>query len=214
MYAQTEVILMNYNATLIKQEKYKPTFWSGGMASELITYPLTSDYASRNFLWRLGVAKIDILESTFSNLPNVSRNFMVIEGQITLDHENRYKKVLNTFDQDSFIGDWKTKTYGKASVFNLMTRENYHGELIHLYITPKKQVHFKYETSLNKDLVAICFYVVNGNFESTINNTIFKVGPSDLLLIDCRNSSFSHEFIFSSNSLDITNIVVSIIYCS
>ena len=199
---------------LIKQENYKPTFWSGGMATELITYPLNSDYASRNFLWRLGVAKIDILESTFSNLPNVSRNFMVIEGQITLDHENKYTKVLKPFNQDSFMGDWKTKTYGTASVFNLMTKENYHGELIHLYITPKKQIKFKYETSLNKDLVAICFYVVDGSFKSTLNGKLFKVSPSDLLLIDCINSSFSHEFIFSSNSLDITNIIASIIYSS
>lgn len=205
---------MNYNAQLIKQEKYKPTYWSGGMATELITYPLNSDYASRNFLWRLGVAKIDILESTFSNLPNVSRNFMVIEGQITLDHENKYRKFLNTFNQDSFMGDWNTKTYGIASVFNLMTKENYHGELIHLYITPKKQITFKYESSLNKDLVAICFYVVNGNFESTINNKVFIVNPRDLLLLENINSSFQHEFIFSSNSLDITNIVVSIIYRS
>jgi len=45
---------MNYNVELIKQENYKPTFWSGGTATELITYPLNSDYASRNFLWRLG----------------------------------------------------------------------------------------------------------------------------------------------------------------
>jgi environmental stress-induced protein Ves len=28
------------------------------MATELTTYPLNSDYASKNFLWRLGVAKI------------------------------------------------------------------------------------------------------------------------------------------------------------
>jgi len=205
---------MNYTANLIKQEKYKPTFWSGGMATELITYPLNSDYASRNFLWRLGIAKIDILESTFSTLPNVSRNFMVIEGQIILDHENKYTKVLNTFNQDSFMGDWTTKTYGKASVFNLMTKENYHGELIHLYIKPKKQLKFKYEASLNKDLVTICFYVVSGRFESTLNGKVFNISPNDLLLIDCINSSFSHEFIFSSNSLDITNIIVSVIYRS
>ena len=205
---------MNYTANLIKQEKYKPTFWSGGMATELITYPLNSDYASRNFLWRLGIAKIDILESTFSTLPNVSRNFMVIEGQIILDHENKYTKVLNTFNQDSFMGDWTTKTYGKASVFNLMTKENYHGELIHLYIKPKKQLKFKYEASLNKDLVTICFYVVSGSFESTLNGKVFNISPNDLLLIDCINSSFSHEFIFSSNSLDITNIIVSVIYRS
>ena len=205
---------MNYNVELIRQENYKPTFWSGGMATELITYPLDSDYASRNFLWRLGFAKIDILESTFSTLPNVSRKFMVIEGQITLDHENKYIKLLNSFEQDSFMGDWKTKTYGRASVFNLMTKENYHGELIHLNIIPKKQIEFKYETSLNKDLVAICFYVVNGSFTSTLNNKVFKVNPNDLLLIDNINSNFVYKFIFSSNSLEVTNIIASIIYRS
>jgi len=70
---------MKYIIELLKQENYKPTFWSGGMATELTTYPLNSDYASKNFLWRLGIAKIDIPESTFSSLPKVSRKFMVIE---------------------------------------------------------------------------------------------------------------------------------------
>lgn len=203
---------MNYTVELIKQENYKPTFWSGGMATELITYPSNSDYASRNFLWRLGVAKIDILESTFSSLPNVSREFMVTEGEITLEHEDKYTKHLTTFDQDSFMGDWKTKTYGKASVFNLMTRENYHGELIHLEIAPEKQITFKYPASLNKDLAAICFYAVSGNFKTILNDEAFEVNPNDLLLINCINSNFPREFIFSSNSLEPTNIIVSVVY--
>ncbi|OBR93308.1 protein Ves [Clostridium ragsdalei P11] len=203
---------MNYNVELLRQESYKPTFWSGGMATELTTYPLNSDYASKNFLWRLGVAKIDIAESTFSNLPKVSRKFMVIEGKITLDHENRYKKLLNSFDQDNFMGDWKTKTYGKASVFNLMTRENYNGELLHLNISPNKQLKFEHKTPLNKDLVAICFYTVNGGFVSTINDKVFETVKNDLILINCVNSSHNHEFMLSNNTSEITNIIVSIIY--
>ena len=205
---------MNYNVELITEENYKPTFWSGGMATELITYPLDSDYTSRNFLWRLGVAKIDILESTFSILPHVSRKFMVIEGQITLDHQDKYTKLLNPFEQDSFMGDWKTKTYGSASVFNLMTKENYYGDLIHLNINPKKQFNFKYETSQHKDIIAICFYVVNGSFKTTINNKVFEVNPNDLLLINGTNSNFAYKFMFSSNSLEVTNIVESRIYRS
>ena len=205
---------MSYHVELIKQENYKPTFWSGGMATELITYPSNSDYASRNFLWRLGVAKIDILESTFSTLPNISRKFMVIEGQIKLDHENKYTKLLNAFEQDGFSGDWKTKTYGCASAFNLMTNENYHGELIHLNIRPRKQFNFKYEPPQNKDLVVICFYVVHGSFKTTINNNIFEVNPHDLLLIDCTNSKLTYDFMLSSESLGITDIVASIIYTS
>lgn len=203
---------MNYTVELIKQENYKPTFWSGGMATELITYPSNSDYASRNFLWRLGVAKIDILESTFSSLPNVSREFMVTEGEITLEHEDKYTKHFHTFDKDSFMGDWITKTYGKASVFNLMTRENYHGELIHLEITSEKQITFKYPASLNKNLSAICFYVVNGNFKTILNDEAFEVNHNDLLLINCLNSNFPREFIFSSDSLEPTNIIVSVVY--
>lgn len=203
---------MKYDVELLKQENYKPTFWSGGMATELTTYPLNSDYASKNFLWRLGVAKIDILESTFSSLPKVSRKFMVIEGQITLDHENRYRNLLKPFEQDNFMGDWKTKTYGKASVFNLMTRENYNGELLHLNIKPNKQFKFEHKTQSNKDLSAICFYTVNGNFNFTINDKIFETNKNDLLIINCVNSSCNYEFMLSNTTSEITNIIVSIIY--
>jgi hypothetical protein len=203
---------MKYNVELLKQENYKPTFWSGGMATELTTYPLNSDYASRNFLWRLGVAKIDIPESTFSSLPSVSRKFMVIEGTITLDHEDKYKKRLNSFEQDDFMGDWKTKTYGKASVFNLMTRENYNGELLHLSISPSDQIKFEYKNPLNKDIAAFCFYTVNGGFNSTISDEVFEASKNNLLLINCVDSSYAHEFMLSSNISEITNIIASIIY--
>ena len=203
---------MSYNVELIRQENYRPTFWSGGMATELTTYPLNSDYASRNFLWRLGVAKIDISESTFSNLPNVFRKFMVTEGEITLDHKNKYTKLLKPFDQDSFMGDWNTKTYGKASVFNLMTRENYRGELIHLSILPKKQIKFKYNAPLNKDLIAICFYTISGSFKSNINNKLYKINNHDLLLINNIDLTSIIEIILSNNCFDITHIIASMIF--
>jgi hypothetical protein len=203
---------MKYSVELLKQENYKPTFWSGGTATELTTYPLNSDYASKNFLWRLGVAKIDILESTFSSLPKVSRKFMVIEGKITLDHENKYRKVLNTFEQDDFMGDWKTKTYGKASVFNLMTREEYNGELLHLEIYPDKQLKFEYKTPLDKDLVAICFYTVSGGFKLNIDDKALEPSKNELILINSLVSDYTHEFMLSSNSSEITNIIVSIIF--
>jgi environmental stress-induced protein Ves len=137
---------------------------------------------------------------------------MVIEGKITLDHENKYKKLLNSFEQDYFMGDWKTKTYGKASVFNLMTRENYTGELLHFNISPSKQLKFEYKTPLNKDLAAICFYTVNGGFNSTINDKVFETVKNDLILINCVNSNYTHEFMLSNNTSEITNIIVSIIY--
>jgi hypothetical protein len=203
---------MKYNVELLTQENYKPTFWSGGMATELTTYPPNSDYASQNFLWRLGIAKIDIPESTFSNLPNVSRKFMVIEGKITLDHEDKYNILLNPFEQDDFKGDWKTKTYGTGTVFNLMTRENYKGELLHLNISPGKQLEFQYKNPLNKELAAICFYTIKGGFNCTINDKIFETVKNDLLLINCVISGNTHEFMLSNNTSEASDIIVSVSY--
>lgn len=203
---------MNYNLQLIKKENYTPTYWSGGMATELITYPVDSNYANRNFLWRLGVAKIDISESTFSNLPNVSRHLMVTQGKMNLEHENRYIKTLSPFEQDTFMGDWSTKTYGKASVFNLMTRENYDGELMCLSIRPKDKTTFIYNLSYNKEIIAVCFYPVYGGFKSYINNKIFEVQNGDLLYINYFSSSIFPNFILYNTSREFVKIIVSIIY--
>ena len=93
-----------------------------------------------------------------------------------------------------------------------MTRENYNGELLHLNINPSKQLKFEYKTPLNKDLAAICFYTVNGGFNSTINDKVFETVKNDLILINCVNSSCTHEFMLSNNTSEITNIIVSIIY--
>lgn len=205
---------MKYNIKLLKEENYKPTFWSGGMATELITYPSSSDFASKNFLWRLGFAKIDIPESTFSELPKVSRKFMVIEGAITLQHENRYEKHLASFEQDHFMGDWKTKTSGKASVFNLMTRENYSGELLHINIGPGNKFLFNYNPEADKSLVAFCFYTVRGGFNSTIDDKVYETVKNDLLVINPTNSEHIHEFLIFNATSEITDIIVSIIYHS
>lgn len=203
---------MNYNIKLIKCENYTPTYWSGGMATELITYPENSSYSNRDFLWRLGVSKIDIFESTFSTLSNVFRYFMVTGGTITLNHENKYTITLTPFEQDTFMGDWTTNTYGKASVFNLMTKEEYRGELLYLDIPKNKQKVFSYNASYNKEIIAMCFYAVNGSFKTVLNNKTFEVKTNDLLIIDYFSQSAFSKLVFNNTSNENSNIVISIIY--
>lgn len=203
---------MKCNIELLKQEDYKPTFWSGGMATELTTYPLNSNYASKNFLWRLGFAKIDIDESTFTSLPKISRKLMVIEGNLTLDHKDNYKKLLTSFDQDHFMGDWKTKTYGRATVFNLMTQENYDGELLHLNLKPSSQLNFEHKAPANKNLEAICFYTVSGSFKCTIDDKVLEAASKDLILIKDIVSSYNPQIMLSNTALVAADIIVSIIY--
>lgn len=203
---------MGYNIKLTKKDQFTPTFWSGGMATELTTYPEGSSYAARDFLWRLGFAKIDIPESTFSNLPGVSRTLMLTTGKMTLTHEGMYSKTLGPFEQDSFSGEWKTTTKGQSSVFNLMTRENYSGELIYLSINPSGSKIFSYSASYEKEIVAICIFPLCGTLKTKINHDLLTLKADDLLILNPIGCTNSHKFDFINSSKEVLNAIVSVIY--
>lgn len=203
---------MSYDIKLIQEDKFTPTFWSGGMATELTTYPETSSFAKRDFLWRLGFAKIDIQESTFSKLPGVSRTLMLTNGKMTLNHEGKYSKCLGLFEQDSFNGEWNTTTVGKSSVFNLMTRENYSGELIHLTINPNGTKTFNYCTSYEKEIVSICLYPISSTLNTKIGHKTFTVKTNELLVLNPIDFASNHKFNFTNTSKEVLNLIISVIY--
>lgn len=59
---------------------------------------------------------------------------MVLEGAIRLEHEGQHSVDLAPYQMDTFSGDWKTRSYGKGTDFNLMMDDTCFGELMHLSI--------------------------------------------------------------------------------
>ena len=108
---------------IIRTQDLTTSSWSGGTTTQLAIYPENTVYAERNFKWRVSTAKVDIEESTFTQLPHVSRIIMPLQGTLHLVHEGHHESLLKPFEQDSFMGDWKTVCYGKAIDFNLMITE-------------------------------------------------------------------------------------------
>lgn len=96
--------------------------WSGGKSSELFIYPEGSDFKLGNYSLRLSIATVEVESSTFTPLPGVSRTLMVLNGQLHLKHEGQYESILNPLEKDKFSGDWKTKSWGKVTDFNLMSQ--------------------------------------------------------------------------------------------
>ncbi len=45
---------------------------------------------------------------------------MILEGGITIAHQNHHSKELKPFDVDSFSGDWSTSAIGTCVDFNVM----------------------------------------------------------------------------------------------
>lgn len=107
---------------------------------------------------------------------------MITEGQVVLEHQNKYKKTLTPFEQDSFMGDWKTISYGKATDFNLMLNEGLNGGLEPCFLGEGEQI----DIALGKDngkKITNVFYALNGCPEFTINDEIFNIEEKDLLCV-------------------------------
>lgn len=114
------------------EENHKVSQWGGGKTSEVFIYPQDSDYALRNFSFRLSSATIEIEQSDFTELPGFQRYLMPIVGTIEIKHENQDKKELKTFEMDYFDGGCQTTAFGQCVDFNLMLRNGWQGELTHI----------------------------------------------------------------------------------
>lgn len=126
---------------LIKSEEQQTTEWSGGTTTELCIYPDGANYAERNFDFRISSAVVQCEKSEFTPLPSVYRYLMILDGEISVSHENQHTVKLKKFDVDEFWGDWHTVSIGKARDFNLMCRNNLRGNLAGFELGDEKSIH-------------------------------------------------------------------------
>ncbi len=114
---------------ILKKDSFAVSEWSGGTTTELFIYPKNSEYRKKDFLFRLSSATVDDEYSVFTKLPEISRVIAILDGEIIINHENRYSKNLKKNDTDFFEGDWYTTSEGKARDFNLMMKKEVTGSV-------------------------------------------------------------------------------------
>jgi len=120
------------NIRRLTEEDYHVSTWSGGETRELVLSPASGDYNNRQFDYRLSSATVELNESNFSDLTGFNRDIMILEGNVTLFHdEPTGQRVveLGPLEQDSFQGKNPTKSIGTCVDFNLMYQEGYEGSL-------------------------------------------------------------------------------------
>lgn len=114
---------------IIEGKNFKPQRWSGGTTTEFFIYPEKSSYAARNFDFRLSMATVEVEESDFTPLPDIFRKTLILEGEITLSHNDDEAVKYGKHDVATYDGGWKTKSVGKCTDFNLMTKGRQYGSL-------------------------------------------------------------------------------------
>ncbi len=105
---------------LVRLDQQHISAWDGGTTTEIAIYPRDAVYSRRDFLWRISSAQVESEESRFTSLPEIWRLIMVLEGELTLEHEDHHSVLLQPFQQDAFAGGWVTRSRGRGRDFNIM----------------------------------------------------------------------------------------------
>ena len=107
---------------IIPPSSWTTSKWSGGTTSELLILPKDASFKKENYNLRISIATIEVEESTFTALPGVNRILTILNGELELIHEGHHTTTLKQYEQDSFLGDWRTRSIGKVRDFNVMTK--------------------------------------------------------------------------------------------
>ena len=121
--------------------------WASGTSTEIFIHPSNGSFADRNFLFRISTATVEAEESTFTFFEGITRHLMILKGELELIHEGRYTKHLKPYDQDTFSGEWSTRSRGKVTDFNLMLKAGATGSLTHHRIEPENGIVFSAKTA-------------------------------------------------------------------
>lgn len=172
---------------------FKISNWSGGSTKELYIFPETAQYNQRNFNFRLSIATTEKEESTFTSLPNINRFLSILNGQLFIEHENKYSRTLLPFEIENFDGSWITKAKGKVTDFNLMLK-NCNGNL-----------QFKEFSSINNfEIINKKFIVIYCILGSIIVNDIL-INKNEILIIENEDIflASTHSKVFLAEIYDL-----------
>lgn len=103
--------------------------WASGTSTEIFIHPSNGSFVDCNFLFRISTATVEAEESTFTFFEGITRHLMILKGKLELIHEGRYTIQLAPYDQDTFSGEWPTRSKGKVTDFNLMLKDGATGSL-------------------------------------------------------------------------------------
>ena len=208
---------MSYNIEIIRENKHITSKWSGGTTTELYICPVGSIYDQRNFKWRISSAKVEVVASTFTPLPGISRLIMVIEGELQLKHEGHHTAVLGAFEQDCFSGNWETTSFGCVTDFNLMMARGYKGTLEAISFKAGEVKDILLYNNANEDeklsQIIEAFYIVEGAIEiDTGINVKTILNKGDLVLAIRTELEIISQFKILSNCQEEVKIIKAIIF--
>lgn len=165
-------------AILLRQAQQTTAQWSGGTSTQLYIFPEGSEYGKHNFRLRISTAAVTDETSTFTSLPGISRQLMILDGTLIIRHADHYTKTLHPFDTDSFDGGWHTTGEGKVTDFNIMTS----GDAESLLQCRTVKAGESFITTPSSPSEMIGYYLLEGTAKINMSEDKYTINSKDFLI--------------------------------
>jgi environmental stress-induced protein Ves len=185
----------------IKAKDLQTSLWAGGTTTQLYIYPENSQYKNLDFDFRISTAKVELPSSDFTALPGISRQLMILEGGIIIEHQNHHKKTLNKFDIDTFEGDWQTSSKGTCIDFNLMCSKGNSGKISAHSLIEDTQL----SLNLNANSKFYCLYIFKGKIEYSKQ----AIEAGDMFIISDFETEKIDLKVLEATEMVLTEIAIS-----
>lgn len=208
----SEQIKEKWCIEVIKKASLITNKWSGGTTTQLMIYPKDGDFSRREFKWRVSSARVEIMESTFTCLPDITRIIMILDGILKLNHEGHHKTELNPYETDVFMGEWVTKSQGIVTDLNLMLVAGVKGEMKAYKILALQTNEILLDDYyLDFDYITHFFYCPQGNIRILINKEENRLESGDIMHITGKSIKTKLEIINDCDE-DIMVVIGKILY--
>lgn len=170
--------------TVIKENEIIASKWAGGESRQYFIYPPDSNYAKRNFLFRVSLAVSNSdEEAEYSDLENYNRHLIMLEGKANVYHKEHYDIVMNPYEEiDVFDGGWKSSATGKVTDFNLIISNSCKGSMS--VISKSCDIEINSSSIKNKKSWLMFFCGIGSALIKLSGTERIEISIGDLLIIE------------------------------
>jgi len=142
---------------------------------------------------------------------------MIIEGEVSIEHQGHHSAVLKAFEKDSFSGDWTTRCIGKATDYNLMTDKSCSGIMDAFSIETGEIKEILLDNTKSPSdrfsLVTDAFYIIGGDVGVFIADSERQYAhDGDLVMVTRQEEEYERQIGFENYSDKKINIIRTTIY--
>ena len=142
---------------------------------------------------------------------------MVLEGDMTLEHEYHHSVRLRPFQQDAFVGDWMTRSRGVAKDFNMMLSGACTGQMQAVSVQGQSGLAIPDETVQTCDKgkkAVLVVYSVDGMIVASAGiDETWRIDTGDaLLLMTDHQGAMRSVRLFNQDNVEVQVVLATIWY--